>query len=122
MTEGRRLWEEHMKYVIAMDIEGMVNNTFHDDAVLYHNFPFFDTPGPYVVKGKKDIIAHEKVIFTRQGKMEVGEPFDWSESDSHICYQIVVNSPNTGRWMVTDFWYLKDHKIFQYFAYGYKLT
>lgn len=121
MTKGRQIFEEHMEYVKNKDFEGMVNDTFTDDAVLYHNFPFFDSPPPYVVKSKKAIIEAEIAIFERQGDLEVGEPQNFSESDDHLCYQIEINSPNTGRWMVTDFWYLKDGKIFQYFAYGYKL-
>ncbi|OGA47529.1 MAG: hypothetical protein A3F74_00145 [Betaproteobacteria bacterium RIFCSPLOWO2_12_FULL_62_58] len=106
---------------MAGDIAGMVNNTFHDDATYYHNFHFFDSPPPYVLSGKENIIKAMSVIFERQGKMRVGEVLDWSESDNHIALQILVTSPNTGSWLITDFFGLRDGKVFEYFGYGRQL-
>ena len=120
-SRGRQMWEEHMKYILAKDIAGMVNDTFQEDAVCYHNFPFFDSPPPYVIKGKQNIIRALATIFERQGALKAEEPFGWSESDDHIAYQIIVDSPNTGRWMVTDLWLLRDGKITHYFGYGNQL-
>jgi hypothetical protein len=117
-TRGREMFEEHMRYVRAQDIAGMVRDTFHDEAVYYHNFPFFETPPPFVITGKDKIIAALSTIFERQGDIRVGEPMGWSESDNHIAFQILVTSPNTGSWLVSDFWYLRDGKVFLYFGYG----
>jgi len=117
-TRGRAMFEEHMRYVRAKDIAGMVHDTFHDEAVYYHNFPFFETPPPFVITGKDKIIAALSTVFERQGDLRVGEPMGWSESDNHIAFQVLVTSPNTGSWLVSDFWYLRDGKVFQYFGYG----
>lgn len=120
-TRGRAMFDEHMRYVRAMDIEGMVRDTFDDEAVYYHNFPFFETPPPFVLTGKGKIAHALKIIFERQGNLRVGEPMGWSESDHHIAFQVVVTSPNTGSWLVSDFWYLRDGKVFLYFGYGQPL-
>lgn len=120
-TRGKQWFDEHVRYVMAGDIAGMVNNTFRDDAVYYHNFPFFDAPPPFVISGKENIIKAMSVIFERQGKMRVGEPIDWSESDNHIALQILVISPNTGSWLITDFFGLRDGKVSEYFGYGRQL-
>lgn len=47
-TSKRQFFEEHMRYVAAQDIDTMVNQTYTDDAILYHNFPYFDGPPPLV--------------------------------------------------------------------------
>jgi len=110
-----------MRYIAANDIVGMVNNTFTDDGVLYHNFPFFESPPPYVVRGKNAIIQANTLIFQRQGKIEAEEPFNFAEGDDFICFQIKFRSPNTGRWLVNDFWLLRAGRIAHCFSFGYPI-
>jgi len=123
MTPGRKFFEEHMQYIATKDIASMVNNTYTEDAILYHNFPFFDGPPPYVVQGKEAIIKAKETIFApeNQGDIQAGEPFNFVESKDFIGFQIVVTSPNTGKWLITDAWVLRDGKIARYFAMGYRL-
>ena len=123
MTPGRKFFEEHMQYLAAKDVAGMVNNTYTEDAILYHNFPFFDGDPPYIVQGREAIIKTEEIIFApeNQGEIEAGEPFNFVESEDFLGFQIIVKSPNTGKWLITDAWVLRDGKIARYFAMGYRL-
>ena len=121
ITPGRQLFEEHMKYVMDRDFASMVRDTYTDDCVLIHNFPFFDGPAPYTVYGQEAIIEAETAIFERQGKIEAGEPFNFIEGEDFLAFQIIVTSPNTGKWVVNDYWNLRDGKIARYFAFGYHL-
>jgi len=121
ITPGRQFFNEHMEYVFRKDFAGMVADTYTDDCVLIHNFPFFDSPPPYTVRGKQAIIDAETTIFEHQGDIEAGEPFNFVEGDDFIAFQIIVTSPHTGRWLINDYWDLRDGKIARYFAYGYHL-
>lgn len=115
-------WLDHIKYVHARDFKGMIDDTFTDDVIMYHNFEFFKTPPPYVVKGKKDVLNHWLTIFQRQGDgLKFGDPIIWSESADHIAYQIFIESPNTGRRLMNVLWLFRDGKVCQYFSYAYKL-
>ncbi|HYW78451.1 MAG TPA: nuclear transport factor 2 family protein [Thermoguttaceae bacterium] len=121
VTPGRKFFDEHMEYIMAKDFAAMVNETYTDDCVLVHNFAFFDDPPPYTVRGKEAIIEAETKIFQRQGDIEPGEPFNFVEGDDFLAFQIIVTSPNTGRWLINDVWHLRDGKIDRYFAFGYHL-
>lgn len=121
MDKALKFFKEHMEYIAKGDYEGMVNDTYADDAVLYHNFPFFKGESPYIARGKKEIIDMEKVIFDpkNQGKITAGDPFNFVATEDFIGFQIIVTSPNTGKWLNTDAWVLRDGKITQYYAMGY---
>ena len=120
--DPKAFFDAHMRYVEAGELDAMVRNTYAEDAVLYHNFPFFDGQPPYVVRGHDAIIATEKTIFApeNQGKIEAGEPFNFVGRDDFIGFQIFVTSPNTGRWLITDCWVIRDGKIAVYYAMGYR--
>ena len=120
--DPKAFFDEHMRYVLSGDLDAMVRNTYHEDAVLYHNFPFFDGEPPYVAEGHDAIIATETTIFApeNQGKIEAGEPFNFVGRDDFIGFQIFVTSPKTGRWLITDNWMIRDGKIAVYYAMGYR--
>jgi hypothetical protein len=121
---GQEIFQEHMGYVGKQDIVGMVNNTYTDDAVLYHTFDFFETKPPHVVQGKEAIIKAQQTIFgpEAQGQIQAGEPFNFVATEEYIAFQIQIVSPNTGTWIVNDVWILRDDKIARQFVLGTKIA
>lgn len=119
----REFFEEHMRYVAARDIATMVNNTYTDDAVLYHNFPYFEGPPPYTHRGKEAIINAQSTIFDprNHGAIEAGEPFNFIEGEDFIFFQIPIRTPDRGRWVNTDFWVIRDNKLAYQFVFGYRV-
>lgn len=73
-----------------------------------------------MTSGRENISKTMSVIYERQGKMRVGEPFDWAESDNHIALQRRVTSPNTG-YGIANFFGLYDGKVPAYFGYRIQL-
>lgn len=120
--DPQAFFDAHMRYVLEGRLDEMVRTTYHEDAVLYHNFPFFEGDPPYVAKGHDAIIATESTIFApeNQGQIEAGEPFNFVGRHDFIGFQIIVTSPNTGRWLITDTWSIRDGKIAVYYAMGYR--
>jgi|GEM_PF-2029784 len=119
----KKFFKEHMEYLAKNDIEGMVKNTFTEDAVLCHNFRFFKGEPPYTARGAKDIIEMEKVIFDpkNQGIVTAGEPFNVIEEENFLGFQVIATSSNTGRWLMSDAWVLRGGKIAIYYCMGYSL-
>lgn len=125
MTRLRSFYEEHMKYIGAQDIDTMVNNTYADDAVLYHNFPYFEGEPPYRHEGKAEIIKAHRTIFAPEnhGSIKVGPPFNYIEEEGAetIFFQVPIETPNTGNWVNVDFWILKDGKLYRQYVFGNKI-
>ncbi len=121
ITPGLKFFNEHMQYVMANDIAGMVANTYTEDAKFYSTFPFLDTPPPNVFQGREEIIKAQKTIFERQGKIQADPPYNFIENEEFISFQIKITSPNTGKWIVTDVWAMRDGKIAHQFVLGDKI-
>ena len=127
MTAARDFFDEHMRYVAAQDIATMVNKTYTDDAVLYHNFPYFPGEPPYIHHGKAEIIRAQQTIFAPQnhGAIEpVGEVFNFMEAEGapdSLFFQILIRSPTKGLFLNTDFWILEQGKMKHQFVSGYQL-
>lgn len=119
----KQFFNEHMEYVQRKDFENMVKDTYTQDAVLYHNFPFFKGEAPYIHTGHDEIIAAEKVIFdpANQGDITVSEPLNFIGMGNLIAFQLIVTSSNTGKWMTSDAWLLENGKIKIYYASGLKM-
>ncbi len=123
-TSKRQFFEEHMRYVAAQDIDTMVNQTYTDDAILYHNFPYFDGLPPYIHQGKEAIIKAQRTIFDprNHGAIEAGAPFNFIEGDDFIFFQIPIKTPDRGNWVNTDFWAIRDNKLAYQFVFGYPVS
>lgn len=118
-TPGRRFVAEHTRYIANQDIERMVRQTYAEDAVLYHNFRYFDGEPPYIHRGQADIIHAQRVIFDPKnlGNIQVGEPFNFIEAEDTIFFQVVVTSPTQGRRINTDFWIVRDGKLYRQYDF-----
>ncbi len=116
VTPGRKFFDEHMQYVAANDIAGMVNNTYTEDAVFYNTFPIINSPTPNIIRGREEIINAQKAIFEQQGNIKAGEPYNFIEDGDVISFQIEVTSPNTGKWKIADVWLMRDGKIARQFV------
>lgn len=125
---AREFYDEHMRYIAAQDIARMVNETYADDAILYHYFPYFPGPGPYVHRGKHDIIEAHRTIFAPQNHgaiQAVGEVFNFIEgsgdAENTLFFQVLIQSPTKGLFLNTDFWIFENGKMKHQFVTGYQL-
>ncbi len=121
ITARSKLFEQHMQYVAAKDIVSMVNNTYTENAIFYHTLPVFDTPTPTLIQGREQIIKALQFISDKQGDIQVGEPYNFIETENFLAFQIEVKSPNTGKWSFSDLWLIQDGKIAGYFVFVCKL-
>lgn len=120
-TPGRKFFDEHMQYIVAKDMAGMINNTYTEDAILYNAFPFLDTPPPNVITGSEELIKVFNAYLDYQGEIQVDSLYNFLETEDVISFQATITSPKTGKWAVGDTWLLKDGKIARHFGFAHRL-
>lgn len=121
--DPRAFFDEHMRYVLAGDIATMVDETYTDDAVLYHNFEYFPGPPPYTHHGKQAIIDAQRTIFSpaNHGAIGAGEVFNLIGGPDFLFFQIPIQTAHRGRWQNTDLWVIRDGKLAYQFVFGYRI-
>ena len=56
-TFGRQFFDEHMAYIYAGDLDGMIDDQYDEDAVLISPFDILDTPPPHIIRGREALKA-----------------------------------------------------------------
>ena len=120
VTAGRRFFDEHMVYITAKDVDGMIDNQYTEDAVLVSPFDILDTPPPHIVRGSKALKDFFNKYLEWQGAIEVESLYDFAELDDSICFQAIFTS-KTGKWVVGDAWHMRDGKIDRHYSFAHNI-
>ncbi|MDJ0730918.1 MAG: nuclear transport factor 2 family protein [Crocosphaera sp.] len=119
--DGQKFFEEHINYLTTGDVEGMVNNTYTEDAILYNAFPCLDTPPPNVIKGREELIKLFKTYLAYQGEIQVDSLDNFLVTEDVISFQGTITSPKTGKWVVADIWLMDAGQIARHFGVAHRL-
>ena len=119
-TPGRKFFDEHMAYLYAGNIDGMIDDQYHTDAVLISPFDVLDTPPPHIVRGSEALKEFFRTYTDWQGPINVESLYDFAETEEAISFQAIITS-NTGRWVVGDGWYMRAGLIYYHFSFAHKL-
>jgi ketosteroid isomerase-like protein len=119
-TPGRKFFDEHMKYIYANDIDGMIDDQYTEDAVLFSPFDVLDTPPPHVVRGRAALKAFFQKYLAYQGSINVEELSNFSETENSIFFQAIFTS-KTGRWAVGDAWHMTNGQIDTHYSFAQRL-
>jgi hypothetical protein len=120
-TPGRKFFDEHMKYIYANDIDGMIDDQYTQDAVLIS--PFDAVPGkqpPHIVRGNKELKEFFHIYLDYQGAIEVESLYDFAETDNSIFFQAIFTS-KTGKWVVGDAWHMTGGKIDTHYSFAHRI-
>ena len=109
-TPGRQFFDEHMAYIYAGNLDGMIDDQYREDAVLISPFDILDTPPPHIVRGREALKAFFHKYIEWQGSINVESLYDFAETEDAISFQAIFTS-RTGRWVVGDAWSLKDRRL-----------
>lgn len=110
-----------MDYFIRNDMEGMVRDTYTEDAILQNAFNFRAEPAPNVIRGHKELIEHLTAYLDYQGEIQVKSLYNFLEIDDCISFQATILSPKTGYWAVGDCWLMRDGKIARHIGFAHRL-
>ena len=120
-TPGRKFFDEHMAYISAKDVGGMVDAQYTQNAVLISPFNILDTPPPHIVRGNQALKEFLGKYLDWQGEIKVESLYNFAELDDSITFHAILTS-NTGRWVVSDAWYMRDGQIDRHYSFAYKLS
>jgi hypothetical protein len=120
-TPGRKFFDEHMAYIYANDVAGMIDNQYTQDAVLISPFDILDVPPPHTVRGNQALKDFFNIYLPWQGAINVEDLTDFVETENSIFFQAVFTS-KTGRWAVGDAWHMTDGKIDTHYSFARKLS
>jgi hypothetical protein len=119
-TPGRQFFDEHMAYIYAGNLDGMIDDQYREDAVLISPFDILDTPPPHIVRGREALKAFFHKYIEWQGSINVESLYDFAETEDAISFQAIFTS-RTGKWVVGDAWSLKDRMIAYHFSFAHKI-
>ena len=119
-SPGRAFFDEHMKFIYANDIDGMIDNQYTEDAVLISPFDALETPPPHIVRGRQALKEFFHKYIAYQGSIHVESLYDFAETENSIFFQAIFTS-NTGRWVVGDAWHMTDGMIDTHYSFAHRL-
>ena len=119
-TPGRKFFDEHMAYIYAGDVDGMIDNQYSEDAVLFSPFDILDTPPLHVVRGRAALKEFFHKYLAWQGAIDVESLYDFGETEDSIFFQAIFTS-KTGRWVVGDAWHMKDGMIDNHYSFAHRI-
>ncbi len=118
---GHKFFERHMEYIAAKDMEGMIRETYTEDAALYNAFPFLDIPPPNVIRGQEALIQAFNQYLEYQGEIQVMSLCKFLDSEEVISFQATFISKLTGVWAVGDTWLMQGEKIHRHFGFAHRI-
>lgn len=118
---GRKFFDRHMEYIVAKDMEGMIRDTYTEDAALYNAFPFLDEPPPNVIRGQEALIKVFNQYLDYQGEIQVMSLCKFLDSEEVISFQATFISKKTGVWAVGDTWLMQGEKIHRHFGFAHRI-
>ena len=103
----RRLYDAQIEYLVAGDVEGLIDNNYTDDAQLVS----FTNQ----IKGNAALKEYFKGYLQMLGKLEVLSTDKFVETDDSLFFEATVNT-SMGQAVVFDAWVLRDGKISHHFT------
>ncbi len=123
-SQAKIFFDRHLEYLAQNDLAGMVNDSYHENAILYNAFPIYAELPPWnVVRGRQEILRLFKDYLDFQGEIIVEKVHNYFEDGNVISFQAVINSPKSGRWAAGDIWFMDaDFKmIMRHYGFAHKL-
>ena len=103
----RQFYEAQIRYLVAGDVESLIDNQYTDDATLVS----FDNQ----IKGNAALKEYFKGYLQMLGNLEVVSTDKFVETEDSLFFEATVNT-NFGQAKVFDAWVLRDGKISHHFT------
>lgn len=106
-TPGQQFYKEQIDYILAKDVDGLIDNHYNEDAVLIS----FDA----TVKGRADLKTYFRGYLARLGHFVLESTDKYTETEDTIFLEATV-STDLGRTRVFDAFVLKGGKASYHFT------
>jgi len=106
-TPGQQFYDEQLGYIYAGDVDGLIDNHYHEDALLVG----FDL----TVRGRDALKEHFRNYLKTIGKLTVKSTDKFQDTGDTLFFEASVVS-NLGPAVVFDAFVLRDGKIVYHFT------
>ncbi len=107
MTPGRQFYERQLAYILAGDVDGLIDHHYAEDAVLIS----FDR----VIRGRAALRAYFREYLAMLGEITIDSTDRFNSSDEAIFFEATTTSA-LGRFRVYDAFALRDGLITHHFT------
>jgi ketosteroid isomerase-like protein len=104
---GRRFYDEQIAYLEAADVEGLINNHYHEDAVLIG----FDV----TIRGRAALIEYFHRYLAQLGSLALKSTDKYTETEDAIFFEATIATAH-GEAKVYNAFVLKDRQITRHFS------
>ena len=104
---GRAFYEKQLDYLVAKDVDGLIDNNYNEDAVLIG----FD----FTVRGHEALKNHFRAYLEQLGDLKVDSTDKFTETEDTFFLEATVTT-NLGQAQVYDAFVLRDGKISYHFT------
>lgn len=119
-SPARKFFDEHMAYIYANDIDGMIDQQYTEDAVLISPFDVVEGASPpHIVRGRQALKDFFRIYLAWQGEINVESMDQFAATPESVFFQATFTS-KTGRWVVGDGWQLREGKIAVHYSFAHK--
>lgn len=107
MTKGREFYDRQVAYLENNDVEGLIPNQYHPDAVIIS----FD----FIKRGHEALRQHFKEYLAHLGGLKLKSTDKFTETDDSIYFEATV-TVGAGEAKVYDVFILRDGKATHHFT------
>jgi len=108
MTKGKEFYLKQLSYIGAADIDGILANHYHEDAVMVT----FDG----VRKGHKELREYYENTFATIGEITYMATDFFCETEDSIIFKSTLTDSKRGTVKADNALFLKDGKIFRHLS------
>lgn len=108
MTNGKKFYLEQLGYVGTADIDGLLKNHYHEDAVMVT----FDG----VRKGHKELREYYEHTFASIGQITFMATDFFAETEDSIIFKATITDSKRGTVKADNALFLKDGKIYRHLS------
>ncbi|MGH8009994.1 MAG: hypothetical protein ACREQ3_23615, partial [Candidatus Binatia bacterium] len=88
----RQFFDQHMAYLTARELEGLLEAQYTEDAILITPFDVLDVPPPHIIKAGPAFIDFFSKWLDYHAGMTVDSLYDFAELEDSIFFQALITS------------------------------
>ena len=111
-----------MAYIKANDIEGMIRDTYTEDATLFNAFHCLDEPAPNVIQGHSNLIDFFGRYLAYVGEIKILTLYNFLDHEDAISFQATFSTAHIGTWAAGDCWLMRGGKIHRHIGFAHQLS
>lgn len=114
-------FQKHMGYLMSGDLDGLLKDQYHPDAMLISPFDVLpNAKPPHVLENGPKLKEFFQAWLKSNDHMQLESLYDFVELDDSIFFQAIING-DAGRFVLGEAWHMRGDKIDRHYGFCHKL-